>query len=190
MARSPLGYRLLDWLWGLGLGLGLVILGRVGGQRLLALFHGLKQRQAPKKRQEQLWQELRGTARSAAAGDTLPWTQVAGAYERLENQVLEALRPWVPGGARSLPRQELRAILVEEQGISDSDWQRLEKLIEFGETVRFAVGGGGTTEAHARQELTQWVSEAEGLVRMLGQHRGRGAAQSTLSTSRTSRDSL
>ncbi|MGK5085936.1 BatD family protein [Bdellovibrionota bacterium FG-2] len=109
--------------------------------------------------------ELRKMSRQVLSGTA--WLEVVGGYEKICGQVFDALDRYSEIGARSLSRDELRRILVDEQGLSDDAWKRTEKLLEFAEMVRFASSAGAVSESSARNEFGKWVGEAEALVKTL-----------------------
>ncbi len=111
------------------------------------------------------WDRLRAGAKAAASG--APWTEVTQTYELLTGAVFDALDRSFDVGARSLPRTELKRILVSERGLAEPAWERIGKLLEFGELVRFAATAGAVSERAARGELSRWVSEGESLVKLL-----------------------
>ncbi len=119
-----------------------------------------KQRQVSK-----VFSSLYKMSPQVAAG--APWLEVVGGYEKLCGVVFNALDRYSAVGARSLSRNELKRLLVEEQGLSSDAWARTEKLLEFAEMVRFASSSGAVSEASARKDFRSWVVEAEGIVKTL-----------------------
>ena len=109
------------------------------------------------------WQALR--ARAAAASQGAPWNDVTAFYESLTGAVFDAIDRVIGRaagvGARSLPRSELRRLLVDERGVAEATWARLERVLEFAEAVRYASSAGAVAESAARGEATRWVADAE-----------------------------
>jgi hypothetical protein len=53
--------------------------------------------------------------------------------------------------------------LVTNGKLSEAHWKRFELLLEYAETVRFAIQTGMVTEGDARKALRRWVGEAKTL---------------------------
>jgi hypothetical protein len=113
-----------------------------------------------KKRSDREWAKIR---RQAEEAQRLPFVEVLKAYDFLEAELEKALTQRFGVAARGLTRRELKEVLVEQHGIAESLWQRLNALLEFTETVRFASQAGAVSEERARNELRKWVSESEAL---------------------------
>jgi hypothetical protein len=105
------------------------------------------------------WTRLQQGAREAQEGAA--WQEVVQNYELLVGVMFDAIDRAYGVGARSRPRSELREILVNERGLSLEVWERISRLLEYAEMVRFATSAGVTTERAAREELARWVSEGE-----------------------------
>ena len=103
------------------------------------------------------WQKLKAAAKAARSG--APWNDVTHTYELLTGAVYDAIDRKHSIGARSLSRSELRRALVDEHGMSAENWMRLDRLLDFTETVRFASSAGVVSEIAAREQLSKWVDE-------------------------------
>ena len=90
------------------------------------------------------------------------------AYELLTGAIFDLIDRRYNVGARSLSRVELERILVGERGMSEKVWLRIARILEFGETVRFASSAGAVSESVARQELSKWVEDCMELEREMG----------------------
>lgn len=112
------------------------------------------------------WSRLQAQAREAANG-SLPWSDVAKAYENLESLIFEALDDAYSIGARSYPRAELGRLMVGERGFDQNRWEQIGKLLEYAEMVRFAGATGGAFEQKARADLVRWVGSAESSIQSL-----------------------
>ena len=110
------------------------------------------------------WKTLHEFAESGARA--APWPEVSQAYERLSGLVFDAIDAKYRIGARSLPRAELRRILVGDHRVADETWIRLEKVLEYTELVRF-TSAAGAVESSARTELRTRVADAETAVRTI-----------------------
>ncbi|MCM2276773.1 MAG: BatD family protein [Oligoflexia bacterium] len=114
------------------------------------------------------WEPLQALARGSEAA---PWAEISKAYDTVGYQVLDAIDRVHALGARSLARSELRERLMQERGFPAELWERIGRVLEFGETVRFASSLGAVSEQKARQELGRWVKEAESIVRLIERQR-------------------
>lgn len=113
-------------------------------------------------------EKIRAVARKAAAGkDSVSGPDLIRAYEGLSGLLFDALDRLFQVGARALPRSELRARLVGDGGLPEDLWGRIDRILEYGETLRYASGSGVVTEASARKELSRWVNETETSLRLL-----------------------
>ncbi|MDR3608040.1 MAG: BatD family protein [Oligoflexia bacterium] len=120
--------------------------------------------------QSKSWDRLRKMAKEATSATAgLPWLEVAKAYEILESLVFDTIDQAYQVGARSLPRSELKAILVDERGLDVSLWKSIDELLTFSEAVRF--GGSGSLENQARSELDRWVTTAKDLSERIATRR-------------------
>ncbi|OFZ54212.1 MAG: hypothetical protein A2428_13110 [Bdellovibrionales bacterium RIFOXYC1_FULL_54_43] len=111
------------------------------------------------------WERIRAGARAATHGAS--WQEVTQTYELMTNAIFDALERVYPIGVRSLPRTELKSILVDERGLAKPLWDRADRILEFAEMVRFASSAGAISEDAARAELAKWVNEAHSIVRIL-----------------------
>jgi len=105
------------------------------------------------------WRSLEAACDRADAG--APWADVARAYEALSGAVFDLLDRLGAGGARAMSRAEMAERLAARGSLVGLDWGRFEKLLEYTETVRFAIQTGLVTEADARKALRKWVAEAK-----------------------------
>jgi len=160
------------WRW---VGKGLFFLFIAGGLAFVGLvvtdLARKGQSQVRRQREVQAKAELKSFAqlrkRADAARNGASWQEVISSYEVLSGAVFDALDRTYAVGARSLPRSELKRVLVEERGLAPHVWDKASKLLEFAEAVRYATRAGAVTEAQARQELKNWVSDAEHISRHL-----------------------
>jgi hypothetical protein len=113
-----------------------------------------------KKQTDQAWTKIR---RQSEEAQRLPFQDILKAYDFLEIELERSLTHRFGVSVRGLTRRELKEELVEKHGIAESLWQRLNALLEFAETVRFASQAGAVSEERARNELRKWVSESETL---------------------------
>ncbi len=127
------------------------------GARVLEESRRAKRRVAESKS----WQKLEAQARAARQGAA--WIEVAQAYESLSGAVYDAIDRAYGIGARSLSRSELRSLLVEERSLAEPVWNKVERLLEFAEAVRFAISAGAVSEAAAREQLENWVAEGRAI---------------------------
>lgn len=104
------------------------------------------------------WKALQDLAVSARGG--MAWKDVTRAYESLSNALLDRIEAKYPVGARSLARSDLRRLLVDENRMNEALWRRISTLLETAEAIQYAGSMPGM-EKQAREQLTQWVSEAE-----------------------------
>jgi hypothetical protein len=113
------------------------------------------------------------SARAAAAGKTT-WSEVTRAYEDLAGSVFDQLDARIARrgdsaelAARSLSRQELRRLLVDEAAgdpaarIAADDWEAVSRALEVAETVRFTGSAGVISEADARAQLGPLIDGAQ-----------------------------
>jgi hypothetical protein len=111
------------------------------------------------------WAKLHEGARQAVEGAS--WQDTVQTYELLAGVVFDAVDRAYQVGARSRPRAQLKEILVDEKGLPAATWERIARLLEFAEMVRFATSAGAVSEKAARSELVRWVSEGETVTREL-----------------------
>ena len=109
------------------------------------------------------WQALKEFAGNGIG--KAPWNDVSQAYEKLSGLVLDSIDAKYAVGARSLPRGDLRGLLVDGHKIKPDAWARLERVLEYAELVRFASTAVG--EQAARAALAKQVAEAEAAVKGL-----------------------
>jgi hypothetical protein len=107
------------------------------------------------------WKSLEAACDRAEKG--APWSEVAQTYEALTGAVFDSLDRRGAGGARALPRSEIRAALLDSGRATPEEWSRYEALLEYAETVRFAIQAGMVTEADARRALRRWITEGKTL---------------------------
>ncbi len=91
------------------------------------------------------------------------WIDVVKAYERLSGAMYDILDREFSVSSRSISRKDLKVIIVDDNGIVESLWSRIEKLLEFAETVRFAASAGVITQDEAKRSLENWVTEGQAL---------------------------
>lgn len=107
----------------------------------------------------------------ASRAGVLPWAEVLQAYESLSDNVLDSIENIYKIGARSLPRSEIKRILVDERGLNPSHWEPVGRLLEFNEMIRFAGSASASLETRARSELSNWVNSAKSAVQLIEQLR-------------------
>lgn len=160
-------WRWLYWLSGVGLLVFATIVGieRMRRRQVQAETGGEARRLAEAKS----WQSMRQAADSARTG-----TELVHAYELLSGAIYDAVDRAYAVGARSLPRSTLRRILVEEKSLAEATWDRISRLLEFAEMVRFATAAGAVSEGQAKEQLSQWISEGQAVEHLLGQGQASG----------------
>jgi hypothetical protein len=112
-----------------------------------------------------IWSHLQNQAQGAIHG--LAWKDVTQAYVALGEEVLNGVESTYSLSVRSLSRAELRDVLVQQKGLPETVWNRVVRLLEYTDMVRFASSAGVVSESAARSELTKWVQEGQSLVRNL-----------------------
>lgn len=153
-------------LYGLGIVVLLALLIRFR-RAIGRFFGGLGAANRHKKQTEKEWAKVR---RQAEEAGRLPFNEILKSYDFLENQLEKALTSRFGVAARGLTRLELKEVLVDRLGIAESQWQRLNALLEFTEVVRFASQAGAVSEERARNELKKWTSECESLLKEISGH--------------------
>lgn len=156
-------WRWLYWLCVAAFGVFIVIVGFDAFKRGRSNARDLFAARA--KLESKSWDRLRAGAK--AAGDGASWQEVTQSYETLSGVLFDAIDRKYKVGARGLPRSELKELLVDGQGLASDTWDRIGKLLEFAEMVRFATSAGAVSETVARGDLKKWVAEGESLVRSL-----------------------
>jgi hypothetical protein len=116
------------------------------------------------------WKSLQGL--TPAQLRDLPPQGVVHAYELLTNALLGTIDQMFGTSARSTGRAELRQKLLESpQGlgakISEDLWQRVTRLLDFADQVRFAGSSGGEADVRAREQLPESLTHAQELMRQL-----------------------
>ncbi|MEK6578088.1 MAG: BatD family protein [Bdellovibrionota bacterium] len=111
------------------------------------------------------WSRLKGRSKKAKNGAS--WQDVHASYELLTGAIYDGIDRAFQLGSRSLSRAQLKEILVGEKRLSVEVWARLERLLEYGEMVRFASSAGAVSQDAARTELEKWVNEGERLIGVL-----------------------
>jgi hypothetical protein len=137
-------------------------------EALLGSFRKLGAESRRKKAEEKSWEKAR---RQAEEAQRLPFQDVLKTYDFLEAEIERALASRFGLAARGMTRAELQEALVEHRGFPQSEWQRLNALLEFAETVRFASQAGAVSEDRARGELRKWVAECEALLLQVSKSR-------------------
>jgi hypothetical protein len=163
-------WRIIYYLASLAIIVFILIVGRDLFRQLRT--RGVQLRAVRARDQERSWDRLRALAREAQTG--LSWQQLAGAYETLESVLLDSIDRAYAVGARSLPRSELKNVLIEEKGLPEAHWSPIEKVLEFSETVRFAGAASKSMESRARSELESWVTTAQNAAQTLAQAAANG----------------
>lgn len=100
--------------------------------------------------------------RVRAASPSLAGKDVTAAYERLHALALETLDRNYGVGARSLPREELGRVLVQEKGLDPDQWDRVQALLEDAERVRFCGASASEVQQGDRERLDRWIDVLEG----------------------------
>lgn len=127
---------------------------------------GLESAAARAKAKQKSWDRLQSDAGRAGV---IPWTEVLQTYDVLCGNVLDAIDRVYSIGARSLPRSEIRRILVDERGLNASHWEPIGRLLEFNEMIRFAGTTSASLETRARSELSKCVNSAKSAVQLIEQ---------------------
>lgn len=113
------------------------------------------------------WKRIEKSAGNALASRSASFSDVVDVYKQLSGVLFDALDARYGLGARSRTRQELGGLLQGDHGMTPALWERVDRLLEYAETVRFASGSGAVSELEARQELARWVAEARDLEAVL-----------------------
>jgi len=154
------------WLYWFCVGSFAIFISFVGYEKLKGVrADAFEKAKANEKTQLKSFDRLRASARAAASG--APFAEVVRTYELLTGAVLDAIDRKYAVGARSHSRAELKFMLVDSRGLPEEIWIRISKLLEFDELVRFALSAGAVSEAQARNDLPNWVSEGESIVQSL-----------------------
>lgn len=120
------------------------------------------------KAKQKSWDRLSSDASRAGA---MSWKDVLQTYELLSQNVLDTIDQVYGIGAKSLPRSEIRRLLVDERGLNSAHWDPIGRLLEFNEMIRFAGTASAGLETRARSELSNWVNSAKSAVQLLEQVR-------------------
>jgi hypothetical protein len=112
------------------------------------------------------WDRLRADAGKASV---MPWSELLQTYDRICGNVLDSIDHVYGIGARSLPRSEIKRLLVDERGLDPSHWEPIGRLLEFNEMIRFAGTASTSMETRARTELPTWVAMARSAVQQIEQ---------------------
>lgn len=77
-------------------------------------------------------------------------------------------------GVRSMPREELKELLVEQKKVPREYWEQLQTFLEYADTVRFSgmpddSGAESGVPARVREDLLQKAKAVEGLFKSLEQ---------------------
>lgn len=156
-------WRFLYWGSGLILALLVSLIGfdlLRGGHKKLG--HRLKARSLQNAKS---WENLKAAAQAAANGGS--WHDTTQAYEILGGIIFDALDRTYQVSSRAISRSELKTVLVDERGMSEESWRRVDELLEFSDLVRFASTAGSESEASSRKELARWVAEGRSIVQLL-----------------------
>jgi hypothetical protein len=175
--KSPMAHwnsgGLLRWVYFACMALSLGLIGWLGWDILRRLtgwgeFKSSRgKRGSAGKGADKIRQRLREAAKSLPDGSGVSAELLNKHYETLSGVVLDALDQSYGLGARSLPRAELGQVLVNERGLDEAVWKRIESLLEFAEMVRFTGSAGVVSAEAAKGELRKWVSEAEAILSKL-----------------------
>ena len=109
-------------------------------------------------------EKLRSLAKKSAS---LSSQELVSAYEGLSGLLFDALDRHFQVGARALPRSELSQRLVDTGRLKPEVWKQFERVLEYGETLRYASGSGVVSEDRAKKDLAGWVNETEAALRAL-----------------------
>ncbi len=159
-----LNWRYLYWGFFTALSCFLIMLGRDWVQN--DLFSKNKKMSLKIRKNSKVWARLHARARDA--GGSLRWQEVSESYELLTEELLTSIEVVYLIEARSISRAELGQLLVQERGLSPEVWNRIVKLFEFADLVKFASSIGATSENQVRSQLNHWVQEGEKLIQELG----------------------
>ena len=90
------------------------------------------------------------------------------AYELLTGLIFDSIdRACQPMSSRSLPRSELKSVLLGRSLLTPEQWDSLLALLEYADLVRYASGSGAVSQPEARAELPRWIQEAEKIIMAL-----------------------
>lgn len=160
--EQPL-WRYLYWICLILLGSFGVLIGidgykkRKGSQVHSSLRKSLKSKEA--------WNKIEKMAQSAQNGAN--WAEINQFYEQLSDAILNAIESSYAIGVKSYSRQQLEEVLVDQKGFPRPEWERLVKLLEYSELVRFASSAGALSESTARSEISKWLIEGRSLLENL-----------------------
>lgn len=168
---EPMGERLRSlkgpWKVGLLLLLAVVALGALlfrFRESLGAVVGGVLAKSRKQSAKEREWAKLR---RRAEESERLPFHEVLKGFDFLESELEDALSERYGVAVRGMTRAELKETLVERAQIPEDRWQRIARLLEYTETVRFASQAGAVSEESARSELRKWIAELEQILASL-----------------------
>jgi hypothetical protein len=111
------------------------------------------------------WKLLQEKALSAAEKGSLE--EVTAVYVQVSDQLLSSLGSKLKMNTKGISREELKARLVDEQGVDPAVWDRAAQVFDYADMIRFASSAGAVAESQARQELVKWTSEAEQITGLL-----------------------
>jgi hypothetical protein len=93
--------------------------------------------------------------------------QLVTAYDQLSMAIYDSIDQAFSIGARSLPRGELQRILVQDGKVSQQQWDNISALLEYSETVRYALSVGAISEQVARQDFSRKSEEAREILKKI-----------------------
>jgi hypothetical protein len=103
------------------------------------------------------WDRLEKQAQLGLQG--LAWNEILEFYERLCGALYDLLDRRFEISSRALSRGDLERELIDLRGMDRQIWQRIAKVLEYAEAVRFALQAGVVTESEARKKMQEWVRE-------------------------------
>ena len=156
-------WHILYWLGAAALLLFVTLIGIDLGKK--AYGRDQESREARARAEARSWEKLQALSVEAVNG--ADWETVSKGYELLNTMTIEALDRSYRIGARSLPRAEIRRLVVEERGMDLVRWEKVERLLEYTETMQFAGSAGREFQKQARLDFGRWVREAEGVLKSL-----------------------
>ncbi|MBI2712776.1 MAG: protein BatD [Bdellovibrio sp.] len=156
-------WRLLYWACSLAF---LFFFALVGRDLFIRMNNRVPQSKEKKQRSgSKDWDRIRQLGGASASG--APWQEVLAAYDAISYRLLEALELKYGVTVRSVSLQQVHAQLAEREKFPQVIWERIVRVLEFSDQVRYARSSASNSEGPARSELGKWVQEAEAILQSL-----------------------
>jgi hypothetical protein len=139
----------------------LALLWKAFGDRIRKNLSGIRLKTKSPNRDRE-WETLKDSLLNPKVRPS--YLEVVNGYEKISSRIYDTLEEHYRVGVRALSRPELRVLLVEDRKMPEDLWNRIQSLLEFEETVRFASHAGAVSEERVRAELKRWVEEAQALM--------------------------